>query len=254
MASATKNAILRALIQGVITDLMVKTSAENVFVDDATTLAAKLSEIIVALNSKATTDALTSGLAGKAASKHTHEQSEINGLSAVLAGLATNEDLEALRQELLGDLPVEAYNTFTELAAYIDSHQDAADALNAAIGKKADASTVQGIQNTIAALGALAHLSVISESHLDSALKAKVNAASEGNHSHSNKALLDTYTQTEANLADAVSKKHSHSNKSVLDGITSVKVSAWDGKSKFYAQTTQPTGLTSNDLWVQIIE
>ena len=27
-------------------------------------------------------------------------------------------------------------------------------------------------------------------------------------HAHSNKALLDTYTQTEANLADAVSKKH----------------------------------------------
>ena len=39
-------------------------------------------------------------------------------------------------------------------------------------------------------------------------------------HTHSNKELLDTYTQTEANLADAVSKKHSHSNKSVLDATT----------------------------------
>ena len=48
-------------------------------------------------------------------------------------------------------------------------------------------------------------------------------------HSHSNKDLLDTYTQTEANLADAVAKKHEHTNKAVLDGITDVKVAAWDG-------------------------
>ena len=39
-------------------------------------------------------------------------------------------------------------------------------------------------------------------------------------HTHSNKDLLDTYKQTESNLADAVSKKHSHSNKAVLDSYT----------------------------------
>ena len=52
-------------------------------------------------------------------------------------------------------------------------------------------------------------------------------------HSHSNKDLLDTYTQTEVNLADAVAKKHEHDNKDVLDGITSVKVSAWDNASAY---------------------
>lgn len=50
--------------------------------------------------------------------------------------------------------------------------------------------------------GALADKDIVSESDLDAGLAAKVNAASEGNHSHSNKA--------------------------VLDGITSDKVSAWD--------------------------
>ena len=35
-----------------------------------------------------------------------------------------------------------------------------------------------------------------------------VNANTAARHTHANKALLDTYTQTEANLADAVSKKH----------------------------------------------
>lgn len=39
-------------------------------------------------------------------------------------------------------------------------------------------------------------------------------------HIHANKDLLDTYTQTEANLADAVAKKHEHTNKSILDNTT----------------------------------
>ena len=50
--------------------------------------------------------------------------------------------------------------------------------------------------------GSLAKKSSISESDLDSALAEKVNSASQGNHSHS--------------------------NKTVLDGITSTKVSNWD--------------------------
>ena len=56
-------------------------------------------------------------------------------------------------------------------------------------------------------------------------------------HSHSNIDLLETYTQTETDLADAVAKKHEHTNKTVLDGITDVKVAAWDaaeGNAKAY--------------------
>ena len=39
-------------------------------------------------------------------------------------------------------------------------------------------------------------------------------------HTHSNKSLLDTYAQTETDLADAVSKKHSHSNMSTLNKLS----------------------------------
>ena len=39
-------------------------------------------------------------------------------------------------------------------------------------------------------------------------------------HTHANKALLDSYDQTNADIKDAVEKKHSHSNKNVLDGTT----------------------------------
>lgn len=66
--------------------------------------------------------------------------------------------------------------------------------------------------------GALADKDIVSESDLDSALAEKVNAASEGNHSHL--------------------------NKTVLDGITADKVSAWDAaedNAKAYADSAAST-------------
>lgn len=54
--------------------------------------------------------------------------------------------------------------------------------------------------------GALAKLDEVSEDNLNTALREKVNAAAEGNHSHA--------------------------NKTVLDGITAEKVTAWDAAEK----------------------
>ena len=196
MSSVYKNAIIKALVDGVVTELMIKTVGGNVYLDENTTLSSKIAEMVVAINERA---------------KSTDVTSQIN----------------ALKDELLGDTPVEAYNTFTELAAYIETHQEAADALTAAIGNKADSSVVESLKTTIEGLGALATKSKVSESDLDTELAAKVNAASEGNHSHS--------------------------NKTVLDGITSDKVAAWDGKSKVFISGSQPESLTSNDIWIQTI-
>ena len=161
---ATKYILDQIKVEGVLCDLIGKSNGENVSVTyggTEMTLAAALAKIL--------TD---------------------------VAALPTDADVTAavtaLKQEMLGETPVEAYNTFTELANYIETHQDAADALTAAIGTKANQSDLTALQNTVNALGALATKSTVSESDLDSALKEKVNAASEGNHSHGNKALLDT--------------------------------------------------------------
>jgi len=223
MANTAKKAILRAKLEGVLYDIMVKTTAENVHVDDSTTLAAKLAEIIADVGTRATSTSVT-------------------------------EAINALRQEMLGDVPVEAYNTFTELAQYIETHQEAADALTEAIGKKADQTTVDGILETLNGLGALATKSVVGEDDLETSLKEKVNAASEGNHAHLNKALLDTYTQTEEDLADAVAKKHEHANKDVLDAITAESVAALEAKANIYYAADEPANLTDKDLWVQLID
>jgi hypothetical protein len=97
----------------------------------------------------------------------------------------------------------EAYDTLKEIADYIANDiTSAATIIN-------DIAELKGI-DAETRLGAL-------------------EAISGESHTHENKALLDTYTQTEVDLADAVSKKHAHENKTVLDGITAEKVAAWDG-------------------------
>ena len=208
MANAVRSAIMRALVEGVLTDLMVKTNVENVYVDDSTTLAAKLAELIASLNAKATTTALESGLNARPTTE------------------AMDTAISTAIANLINGAP-EAYNSLKELADAMSENAELIEALNAAIGNKADASTVAAIQQAVNNLGSIARLNEITESNLSAELKEKVNAASEGNHSHS--------------------------NKSVLDGITSTKVAGWDGKGKFYAQANQPTNLAAGDLWAQII-
>ena len=73
--------------------------------------------------------------------------------------------------------------------------------------------------------------------------RTRLDALEADTHTHANKALLDTYTQTEANLADAVAKKHAHSNMDVLEAITAAKVAAWDAAEQ--AAKTYADGLNT---------
>ena len=225
MSNVAQKAILTAKIDGVLKDLMVKTSADQVFIDDSTTLAAKLTELVNALD-------------GKAAATHTHAQADVTGLEDALTARPTTEAMNAAISAAISGLidgAPDTYNTLKEIADYIDAHQDVVDALNASIGSKADASVVTTLQETVKAiktvtdsLGALATKDSVAESDLDEALKAKINAAAEGNHSHD--------------------------NKTVLDGITADLVTAWNGKSTIHYSATQPAELAEGDLWVQLID
>lgn len=133
-----------------------------------------------------------------------------------------------------------AYDTLKEIADWISSHKTDATAMNSAI--VALEAIVDGIGDTEAGekatvveyvTGAIAALKIgdYAKAADLTALAGRVTTLEGKAHTHSNKALLDTYTQTEANLADAVAKKHEHSNKAVLDGITAEKVTKWDEAS-----------------------
>ena len=68
--------------------------------------------------------------------------------------------------------------------------------------------------------------------------RARLDALEAIDHEHANKALLDTYTQTEANLADAVAKKHEHANAAELAKVADGDVAKWnaaEGNAKAYA-------------------
>lgn len=62
-------------------------------------------------------------------------------------------------------------------------------------------------------------------------LAAEVQSDLDKAHEHANKALLDTYDQTNADIKDAVSKKHSHANAAELDKIVTGDKAKWDATS-----------------------
>ena len=132
-----------------------------------------------------------------------------------------------------------SYDTLKEIADWISSHKTDATAMNSAIvaleaivdgigGDGEKATIVEYVTDAIAALkiGDYAKAADLTT------LAGRVTTLEGMAHTHINGDILDTYTQTEEDLADAVAKKHEHSNKTVLDGITAEKVTAWDKVSE----------------------
>lgn len=123
----------------------------------------------------------------------------------------------AAADEMVKDIAANA----KAIADHIATDHDfaAADAalkaeLEAAIALKADKTTVEAMDAAYKAA--------------DLALSGRIEALEAIDHEHANKALLDTYTQTEADLADAVAKKHEHANAEELAKIADGDVAKWN--------------------------
>ena len=110
MSNAVKKAILQKKVEGVVTDLMVKTSAENVVVDAAgKTLSAALSEII--------TD---------------------------MAGKATASDIDTRINALIGAAPT-ALDTLVEIADALNNDPDFAATMTSRLADKVDKVAGKGL-------------------------------------------------------------------------------------------------------------
>lgn len=147
MSNAVKNATFTTMVEGVLTDLMLKTTAAQVEVSEGVTLADKIQTILTAID-------------GKAATSHTHVIADVTGLDDKLATLATTEAMNtaisAAIDELIDGAP-DTYDTLKEIATYITEHEDVVTALNAAIGNKADTSVVTALSDKVTALEGKAH-------------------------------------------------------------------------------------------------
>ena len=90
----------------------------------------------------------------------------------------------------------------------------------------------EAINGAINSLGALASKSLVSEADLEASLKEKVNAASEGNHSHLNKAELDLITTGDVTKWNNTAADHLVAqDKTDLLGLINGKVGIEEGKS-----------------------
>lgn len=170
-----------------------------------------------------------------AAKEHNHAIADVIGLQTALGDKANATDVNALsgkvstligedtdksirtiaNEELAAQLIPEgakdSLDTLQEIAAWIQKHPDDASAMSAAISaleeKVGDKTVSAQITEAINALKA---------GDIKNAVD-RIATLETDTHTHANKALLDTYTQTEVNLADAVAKKHSHANAAELD-------------------------------------
>lgn len=122
------------------------------------------------------------------------------------------EDLEAL----VGTLPEGA--TATTVVGYVD---EVVAALK--IGDYAKAADLLALTDRVAAMEAkVANWDAAEQNAkdyadgLNTAMNTRMEAVEDKAHEHANKDLLDTYTQTETDLADAVAKKHEHANAAEL--------------------------------------
>lgn len=121
----------------------------------------------------------------------------------------------------------------TELETKITTAQNAADAAQVDVDALEEAIGA-GFSKDKTVAGEIARVERIAEAarteeEVNAQIDVKIAGLNTASHTHSNKALLDTYTQTEADLADAVSKKHEHSNKTELDKIAEGDKAKWDG-------------------------
>ena len=201
MANKATKGILTVLVEGVLNDYMPQTVSDAVYVDGSTTLTTKLAEMIADTATRAKTDDMTT---------------------------AIKNAIDDLRTELMGEDVPEAYDTFKEIATYIAEHKEVSDALTAAVGNKADKTTVEALQKTVAALGALAKKDKVEETDLADALKTKINESAEANHTHANKATLDK--------------------------IDEAKLTELESKGRVLVSKTQPADLGPTDLWIRPID
>ena len=194
------------------------------------------------LDAKATTTAVNTKVSTLESSMNTKFSDADKAINLRPTQTAVTEQIAALKQEIMGDLPAEAYDTFTELAAYINEHQEAADALTAAVGDKADKSVVDDILTVINALGALAKKDKVAKTDLDTALQTELNAKATKTYVDEQVSAIDT------SLSGKSDSDHTHDDRYYTETEVDTKLKTKSDTShthddRYYTETEIDTKL-----------
>lgn len=168
-------------------------------------------------------------------------------------------DINALKAKVdTGDQTVSAYVAAAIAALSIGDYAKAADLL-------ALAGRVEALETVANGLGDLATKDIVSEAELDEALKAKVNASAEANHSHDNKTVLDGITADHvaswANIATNTAAIEELAgdlgtvmgNVSNSLGAMGQAIDALNAKAKVYDSTPALDEIGEGEMFIELI-
>lgn len=245
MANVAKNAIMRAKINGVMTEINARTTAAQVYVNDTTNLATYL-------NNLTTNEALQQALAalGALAKKDKISQADLDEtLAALINSKAAQADLDALAgrvttvegqvttlvgadtgksvrtianeelaAQLIGDNAKDSLDTLEEIAAWIQNHPDDASAMNAAI---------TALQQQMVGIAA-------GEGTVKKYVDDAITALKIGDYAKAADltALAGRVTTAEGQITALEAAKHTHANQAELDKIVEGDKAKWDAAEK----------------------
>ena len=294
MATTAKKAIAKALVEGVIVDLMLKTNTENVYLTEngeEKTLSAKLAELVTALNGKATPADITSALGsyvkkenGKGLSTNDFTTELMSKLNGIAAGAQVNK-IETVKvngttlsiKDKAVDITVPTKVSQLSNDSAFQTSSQVNSAISTAISKSGHASfqKVDALPAVDSAQENILYL-VLNKttSHYD--IYAKIKGA---NGTYTMEQLDDTtvdlsgyvekengkgmstndYTTAEKNKLAGIADK-AQVNK--LEGVKVNGTAQTIGSDKtvnitmpvIYAQAAQPAGLKAGDMWFQIVD
>lgn len=203
----------------------VKEEVDTFFLDADMTEAAKdtLKEIQEYINSDASAAAEMTASIQKNAKDITAVGERTTTLEGKMTAVESKSDENATAIATLQEAIGEGGSVDEKISAAVKTETDARVAAISEVQADAD----KGIADAASAMKT-AQAADAKATSLNEAMDVRVKAVEAKSHEHANKELLDTYKQTEADLADAVAKKHNHANEAVLNGITAENVEAWN--------------------------
>ena len=169
-------------------------------------------------------------------------RTDVDAIKADYLKAADKEALQTQINTIMNNPDAEgAINSINEFTQYVTEHGTIAEGFRSDIDKNKEdiAANAKAIADQATSDAATYETKTDASSKLEEAkqfatdlnsdMNARVEALEAIDHEHENKALLDTYTQTEVDLADAVAKKHSHTfNETELNKIAEGDVAKWN--------------------------
>ena len=219
---ANTSTIVKGLVAGVLTELMVRSDINNVLMDDGTTLAAKLSEIVTS----------------------------INDINTEIDSLPTSDNVDskisAAIDALIDGAP-ETYDTLKEIADYLATHQNEYTALLTTIAGKVDKIEGKGLSTEDFTTALKNKLDGIAEGANKYELPAATTSTIGGVKPGANLSV------TADGTLNAVDTTYENATTTTAGLMSAADKAALDSKPNIYIQAEQPANLKAGDLWFQIV-